>query len=55
MDKNTKAIVEAIKETKEITKAIKDLTSELHWIRLLMISWDEIPPVDEADQDKYIL
>ena len=42
------------KDTKEIVKAIEKLTKELKRIRELMISWDEVPPVDEADPDKYI-
>jgi len=43
------------KDTKAIVKAIEELTKELKRIRKLMISWDEIPPVDEADPDKYIV
>lgn len=43
------------KDTKEIVKAIKDLTKELTKIRRLMESWGEDPPIDEADPDKYIV
>lgn len=42
-------------DTKEIVKAIKELTKEMKAIRLLMKEWDEIPPIDEADPDKYIV
>ena len=41
--------------TKEIVKAITDLTKELKRIRKLMESWDEDPPINEADPDKYIV
>lgn len=43
------------KDTKAIVKAIKELTKEMKRIRELIKSWDEIPPVDEADPDKYIV
>ena len=39
------------KDTKEIVKAIKDLTKELKRIRQLMESRDKDPPIDEADPD----
>lgn len=42
-------------DTKEIVKAISELTKELKRIRKLMESWDEDPPIDEADPDKYIV
>jgi len=42
-------------DTKEIVKAISELTRELKRIRKLMESWDEDPPIDEADPDKYIV
>lgn len=42
-------------ETKEIIRALKELTRELRKIRELMQSWDEDPPIDEADPDKYIV
>lgn len=42
------------KDTKEIVKAIKELTKELKAIRKLMKEWDDDPPIDEADPDKYI-
>ena len=42
-------------ETKEIVKAIRELTAELKRIRKLMASWDDDPEIDEADPDKYIV
>ncbi len=42
-------------DTKEIVKALKELTKELKQIRRLMETWDEDPPIDEADPDKYIV
>lgn len=43
------------KDTKEIVKAIKDLTKELKAIRKLMESWEEDPPVGEKDPNEYIV
>ena len=44
------------KDTKEIVKAISELTKELKRIRKVMESWDEEPELDdEADLDKYML
>ena len=41
--------------TKEIVKAIGDLTKEIRKLRKVIESWDEIPPTDDDDPDKYIL
>ena len=43
------------KDTKEIVKAINDLTKEMKKIRKIMESWDEEAEVDEGDLDKYII
>ena len=44
------------KDTKEIVKAISELTKELKRIRKVMESWDKEPgPDDEAGPDKYIV
>lgn len=40
---------------RDIVDAILELTEEVRALRKLMESWDEIPPIDEKDPDKYIL
>ncbi len=42
-------------DTKEIVKAIKELTKELKAIRKVLESWDKDPPVGEKDIDEYML
>lgn len=43
------------KTERDIVKALRELGKELKAIRKLMESWDEDPPIDEQDTDKYIL
>ena len=40
---------------RDIVDAIMELTEEVRALRELMESWDEVPPIDEKDTDKYIL